>query len=134
MADVEFDGGVRLRLTCDFYVDNHNTHQHGLEFHGDDGSLLLHSWQNFDSVLEMSAFREELRAVRRAGAVRGVGTGPARTGPRGGDPEAWPHRATGRRPRTWWRSSAPSAPVLREGPGPVRLVVVRAGRPMGWAR
>ncbi|GGP01462.1 Gfo/Idh/MocA family oxidoreductase [Nonomuraea glycinis] len=63
VADVEFDGGVRLRLTCDFYVDNHNTHQHGLEFHGDDGSLLLHSWQNFDSVLEMSAFREELRPV-----------------------------------------------------------------------
>ncbi|WP_336206243.1 Gfo/Idh/MocA family protein [Nonomuraea sp. LPB2021202275-12-8] len=96
VASVEFDGGVLLRLTCDFYVDGHNTHQHGLEFHGDGGSLLLHSWHDFDSDLEIGAFREPLRPVPPVReAYRGVEWGRPVRDLAAAIREERPHRATG---------------------------------------
>jgi predicted dehydrogenase len=49
-AMVELASGVVLRLTATFYV-GHNSRQQGMEFHGDEGSLAIDSWQEFDAVV-----------------------------------------------------------------------------------
>ncbi|WP_084965558.1 Gfo/Idh/MocA family protein [Thermoactinospora rubra] len=98
VANLEFDGGVRLRLTVDFYVNNAVTRQRGMEFHGDDGALLLDSWHDFDAGLALSRayqevpapvepVREPYRGVEWGRAVRDLADA-IRTGR--------PHRATGR--------------------------------------
>lgn len=97
VAGLEFDGGVQLRLTCDFYVDGHNTRQHGMEFHGDDGSLLLHGWHDFDGRIELSAFREPPQPVTPLREpYRGVEWGRAVRDLAAAIREDRPHRATGR--------------------------------------
>lgn len=52
-ALVELADGPLVRLTANFYVDN-TRKQRGLELHGDEGSLYLDSWENFDSSLEIA--------------------------------------------------------------------------------
>jgi len=47
-AVLDLDGGEVLRLTATFYV-GHSSRQFGMEFHGDDGSLAIDSWQEFDA-------------------------------------------------------------------------------------
>ena len=42
-----------VRLTTSFYVMQHSK-QRGIEFHGDDGSLFLSSWQEFDAAVELA--------------------------------------------------------------------------------
>jgi predicted dehydrogenase len=49
-AVVELAGGAVVRLTATFYV-GHNSRQMGMEFHGDEGSLALDSWQEFDATV-----------------------------------------------------------------------------------
>jgi predicted dehydrogenase len=49
-AMVELHGGVVLRLTTTFYV-GHSSRQLGMEFHGDDGTLAIDSWQDFDAAV-----------------------------------------------------------------------------------
>ncbi|MBP2703707.1 Gfo/Idh/MocA family oxidoreductase [Microbispora sp. RL4-1S] len=97
VANVEFDGPVTLRLTCDFYVNNEGTRQRGLEFHGDDGSLLLESWHDFDQALDLwtpggpprpvAPVREPYPRVEWGRAVRDLAAAIR---------EDRPHRATGR--------------------------------------
>jgi predicted dehydrogenase len=53
VAVVELASGVVVRLTATFYVEPGK--QRGLELHGDDGSLYLASWAEFDSRLELAA-------------------------------------------------------------------------------
>lgn len=53
----EHANGTVTRLTTDFYV-GHHTVQKGLEFHGDLGSLYLHSWDRFNSKVDVAAFGE----------------------------------------------------------------------------
>ncbi len=52
---VEFASGLVARLTTSFYVTN-RTKQTGLEFHGDEGSLYLHTWHDFNSAVEFAPF------------------------------------------------------------------------------
>jgi predicted dehydrogenase len=97
VANVEFDDGVLLRLTCDFYVDNGNTEQRGMEFHGDDGSLLLDSWHDFDTRVRLAGFRAEPREVPPLREpYRGVEWGRAVRDLAAAVVEGRPHRATGR--------------------------------------
>ncbi|MFC6681332.1 hypothetical protein ACFQE7_36205 [Nonomuraea ferruginea] len=96
VANIEFEGGVLLRLTCDFYVDQRNTHQKGMEFHGDGGSLLLRGWHDFDAPLEIAAFREEPRPVKPLREpYAGVEWGRAVRDLAAAIRERRPHRATG---------------------------------------
>jgi predicted dehydrogenase len=53
VALIEFAEGPLVRLTANFYVD-HGRRQNGIEFHGDDASLHLVSFENFDSPLEIA--------------------------------------------------------------------------------
>jgi predicted dehydrogenase len=61
VAAVELDGGVVARLTATFWVGPGK--QRGLEFHGDEGSLYMATWAEFDSRLESSRNGEEYRPV-----------------------------------------------------------------------
>ncbi|HEX6789655.1 MAG TPA: Gfo/Idh/MocA family oxidoreductase [Gaiellaceae bacterium] len=51
IVTVELEDGVVARLTTSFYVPP--SKQRGLELHGDDGSLYMPTWSDFDSRLEL---------------------------------------------------------------------------------
>jgi predicted dehydrogenase len=50
-ATLELADGVVARLTATFYVPP--SQQRGIEFHGDDGSLFIATWAEFDSRVEL---------------------------------------------------------------------------------
>jgi predicted dehydrogenase len=62
VALVEFEDGPLVRLTANFYVD-HRRRQNGIELHGDDGSLHLRSFENFDSPVAVGMRGEEYEDV-----------------------------------------------------------------------
>jgi predicted dehydrogenase len=55
IAAIEFASGAVARLTTNFYVGFHSK-QRGIEFHGDQGSLYLSDWHNFDGTVEYAGF------------------------------------------------------------------------------
>jgi predicted dehydrogenase len=55
VAVVELDAGPVARLTANFYVQ-HEGKQHGMQFHGDLGSVLLSTWQDFDADVGFAAY------------------------------------------------------------------------------
>ncbi|MEU5665123.1 Gfo/Idh/MocA family protein [Streptomyces longwoodensis] len=63
VAVLEFADGVRMRLTCNFYVPSGHTAQRGMEFHGDAGSLYLADWQQFDAKVEFAPYAGERTPV-----------------------------------------------------------------------
>ncbi len=96
VAVVELASGPVIRLTADFYVDGHNTKQHGVEFHGDAGSLYLSSWHNFDATVELADFGEDYTPVSPLRMpYRGVEWGRAVRETAAALREDRPHRATG---------------------------------------
>lgn len=62
VALAEHANGAVTRLTANFYV-GHHTVQKGLEFHGDAGSLYLHSWDRFNSKVEVAPFGGQYEPV-----------------------------------------------------------------------
>jgi predicted dehydrogenase len=56
IAAIEFANGAVARLTTNFYVGFHNKQGHGIEFHGDKGSLYLSDWHNFNGTVEYAGF------------------------------------------------------------------------------
>jgi predicted dehydrogenase len=60
-ATLELADGVVARLTATFYVPP--SKQRGLEFHGDDGSLFVATWAEFDSRVELQARGQEYEPV-----------------------------------------------------------------------
>ena len=72
VAVVELETGPVARLTANFYVQ-HEEKQHGMQFHGDRGSVLLSTWQDFDADvgLRPTAARRESIAYDRP-AERGI--------------------------------------------------------------
>jgi predicted dehydrogenase len=54
-AVVELENGPVARLTANFYVD-HEKKQHGMQFHGDRGSVLLSTWQDFDADVDFAPY------------------------------------------------------------------------------
>jgi predicted dehydrogenase len=63
LATLELDGGAVMRLTATFYVGRPTRSQGSLEFHGDDGSLALGSFQVFDATVEVGPFGGEYESV-----------------------------------------------------------------------
>lgn len=63
IAALEHEGGAVTRLTADFYVSNQTTRQTGIEFHGDEGSLFMESWHNFNSTLMQAKFGEPMHDI-----------------------------------------------------------------------
>jgi predicted dehydrogenase len=60
---VELQGGAVLRLTTSFYVGSPARLRGSIEFHGDDASLALGSFQDFDATVEVGAFGAEYAPV-----------------------------------------------------------------------
>jgi predicted dehydrogenase len=60
---VELENGTLVRLTANFYVQKQNTKQAGIELHGDQGSLFLSSYQDFNAAVEFSELRKEYETV-----------------------------------------------------------------------
>ena len=63
VAALELDGGAVVRLDASFYVGRPAKLTGSLEFHGDDASLALGSFQDFDAVVEVGAYGEEYEPV-----------------------------------------------------------------------
>ncbi len=58
---LELADGPLVRLSCNFYVQD--THQTGIEFHGDAGSVYLQSWQGFNAKVEVAKLGEGLAEI-----------------------------------------------------------------------
>ena len=58
----ELASGPILRLTATFYV-GHTSAQRGIEFHGDQGSVSLDSWERFDATVTHTPLDDEPRVV-----------------------------------------------------------------------
>lgn len=96
VALVEWEDGTVARVTANFYVTYFSRQQGSIEFHGDDASLYLASWTNFDSKLERAAYgqryeRVELAKEAYAGCEWGRGVVEMSEAIRDGRPQ----RATG---------------------------------------
>src|SRR5437762_3355742 len=76
VAAIELESGVVVRLTTSFYVAQHSK-QSGIEFHGDDGSLHLSSWQDFDAAVEVAPYRGEYLPVVVPSPFPGIDWGKA---------------------------------------------------------
>ena len=61
-AAVEMANGVVVRMSTNFYVGKQGK-QHGLEFHGDEGSLYLGSFLHFDTSVELAAYNGRYEAI-----------------------------------------------------------------------
>jgi predicted dehydrogenase len=62
VAAIELDGAV-MRLTTSFYVGRPAKLTGSLEFHGDDASLALGSFQEFDATVEVGRYGESYEPV-----------------------------------------------------------------------
>ena len=63
VVNIEFPSGKLVRLTADFYVSGKTRQGEGIEFHGDIGSLHLHSWFMANSSLSYAEFGKEYEPV-----------------------------------------------------------------------
>ena len=93
VALLELEAGVVVRLTATFWV--RAGRQVGLELHGDDASLHLASWLEFDSQLDLSVDGKEYAPVPLVRApYRGVHWGRALVDLAEAIAEGRPHRAS----------------------------------------
>jgi predicted dehydrogenase len=63
VAALELEDGPIVRLTASFYVGRPAMQTGSLEFHGDDASLALGSFQDFDATVEIGAYGESYESV-----------------------------------------------------------------------
>jgi predicted dehydrogenase len=63
VAAVELESGPIVRLTASFYVGRPAKLTGSLEFHGDDASLALGSFQDFDATVEVGAYGKSYEPV-----------------------------------------------------------------------
>jgi len=63
VAAIELEGGAVLRLTTSFYVGRPAAQTGSLEFHGDDASVALGSFQDFDAKVQVGAYGKSYKPV-----------------------------------------------------------------------
>jgi predicted dehydrogenase len=68
LAVVELESGPVARLTATFYTGRQSS-QRGIEFHGDEGSIRLDDWQQFDAAVSFADLEGHAEPV--AGTERG---------------------------------------------------------------
>ncbi len=93
---IELEGGVVVRLTASFYVGRPAKAIGSIEFHGDDASLALGNFQDFDATVEVGAYGQAYEPValvrpgyRGTAWARGVAEMASAIG------DGRPHRASG---------------------------------------
>jgi predicted dehydrogenase len=73
VAAVELEGGAIVRLTGSFYVGRPAKLRGSIDFHGDDASLAIDSFQDFDAAVEVGAYGESYEPVPHVRpAFRGI--------------------------------------------------------------
>ena len=70
VAVVELEAGPVARLTANFYVQ-HEDKQHGMQFHGDRGSVLLSTWQDFDADVAFAPYDAPPEPIAYDGPAEG---------------------------------------------------------------
>jgi len=96
VSTIELASGPIVRLTTSFYVGRPSRGNGGLEFHGDDASLAISSFQDFSAVVEVAPYGGKFKRVqpvrkpyRGTAWARGVAEMAAAID------EGRPHRASG---------------------------------------
>jgi predicted dehydrogenase len=136
VAAIELDGGAVLRLTASFYVGRPAKQLGSLEFHGDDGSLFLGNFQEFDAAVEFGAFGKEYEAVALVRTpfhgtawARGVAEMAAAIA------EGRPHRASGEQAAHIVDILEAAAASMRADGQPIEVTSTFAQPPlMPWAQ
>jgi predicted dehydrogenase len=70
VAALELETGPVARLTANFYVQ-HGEKQHGMQFHGDRGSVLLSTWQDFDADVSFAPYGGAPKSIAYDGPADG---------------------------------------------------------------
>jgi predicted dehydrogenase len=92
---VELADGAVLRLTTSFYVGRPAKQRGSLEFHGDDASLALGSFQDFDATVEVGRYGEDFEPVSHVRPpFRGTAWARGVAEMAGAIAEGRPHRAS----------------------------------------
>jgi predicted dehydrogenase len=95
VAALELDGGAVVRLTASFYVGRPAKGTGSLEFHGDDASLALGSFQDFDASVEVGPYGGAYAAIAHVRpAFRGIAWARGVAEMAGAIADGRPHRAS----------------------------------------
>jgi predicted dehydrogenase len=96
VAAIELEGGPVVRLTTSFYVGRPARQLGTIDFHGDDASLALGSFQDFDATVEVGLFGKQYEAVPYVRpAFAGIAWARGVAEMAGAIAEGRPHRASG---------------------------------------
>jgi predicted dehydrogenase len=135
VAALELEGGAVVRLTASFYVGRPAMLTGSLEFHGDEASLALGSFQDFDATVEVGAFGKSYEPValvrpgyRGTAWARGVAEMAAAIG------DGRPHRASAEQAAHIVDILEAAAESIADGGRPVEIGSTFASPPlMPWA-
>lgn len=96
VAALELEGGPVVRLTTSFYVGRPAKLTGTIDFHGDDASLALGSFQDFHATVEVGAYGEDYKPVDYVRPpFQGIAWGRAVADMASAIAEGRPHRASG---------------------------------------
>ncbi len=135
VAAIELEDGAVVRLTASFYVGRPAKLTGSLEFHGDDASLALGNFQDFDATVEVGAYGEGYEPVelvrpgyRGTAWARGVAEMAEAIA------EDRPHRASAEQAAHVVEILEAAARSMADGGGPVEIMSTFA-RPtlLPWA-
>jgi predicted dehydrogenase len=135
VAAIELDGGAVVRLTASFYVGRPARQTGSLEFHGDDASLELGSFQDFDATVEVGAYGEayEPVALVRPG-FRGTAWARGVAEMAGAIADGRPHRASGEQAAHVVEILEAAATSMADGGRRIEITSTFASPPlMPWA-
>jgi predicted dehydrogenase len=133
VAIVELTNGTLVRLTTNFYVGHHSK-QKGIEFHGDQGSLYIDSFQNFHAAVEFAEYNKRYEPVPYVKEpYQGIEWGRALVEMADAIKEGRPQRATGAQAAHVVEILCAITTSLQQG-GPVKITSsFTPPEPMEWA-
>lgn len=133
---LELETGAVVRLTASFYVGRPARLRGSIEFHGDDGSLALGSFQDFDATVEVGPIGGEYDAVMPARPpFRGTAWARGLADMAAAIDEGRPHRASGEQAAHVVEILEAAARSMADGGRPVPVSTRFALPPlMPWAQ
>ncbi|HXI82328.1 MAG TPA: Gfo/Idh/MocA family oxidoreductase [Verrucomicrobiae bacterium] len=122
VAAVELASGPVVRLTASFYVGRPAKATGSLEFHGDDASLAISSFQDFDAAVEMGPYGGSFAPVEPVRpAFRGTAWARAVAEMASAIGENRPHRASAEQAAHVVEILEGAAISMREGGRPIEI-------------
>jgi predicted dehydrogenase len=135
VAAIELDGGTVVRLTASFYVGRPARGTGSLEFHGDDASLALGSFQDFDASVEVGPYGGGYEAIAHVRpAFRGIAWARGVAEMAGAIAAGRPHRASAEQAAHLVDILEAAAVSMADGGRPIGIASTFAPPPlMPWA-